>query len=296
MGLSNISGTITAIVTPFTKKGEVDYKQLENLIEFQIENGVQGIVVCGSTGESATLKLKEKQEIIIKSVEISAGRLPVIAATGTYETEQSIELSKFAQDNGSDAVLIVAPYYLKPTQDGLFKHYKLIADSISIPVIIYNIPGRTGVNITAETQLKIANCCKNVIATKEASSNLMQMMDIIANAPKGFSLLSGDDSLTLPIIAVGGKGVISVISNYAPKQYAECINLALKGKFKEAQKIHYSLYKLMELNFIEPNPVPAKYALSLMKMVNENIRMPLQPLKDESKKLIKKALKEQNLI
>lgn len=296
MGLSNISGTITAIVTPFTKKGEVDYKQLENLIEFQIENGVQGIVVCGSTGESATLKLKEKQEIIIKSVEISAGRLPVIAATGTYETEQSIELSKFAQDNGSDAVLIVAPYYLKPTQDGLFKHYKLIADSISIPVIIYNIPGRTGVNITAETQLKIANCCKNVIATKEASSNLMQMMDIIANAPKGFSLLSGDDSLTLPIIAVGGKGVISVISNYAPKQYAECINLALKGKFKEAQKIHYSLYKLMELNFIEPNPVPAKYALSLMKMVNENIRMPLLPLKDESKQLIKKALKEQNFI
>lgn len=296
MGLSNISGTITAIVTPFTKKGIVDFKQLENLIEFQIENGVQGIVVCGSTGESATLKLKEKQEIIIKSVEISAGRLPVIAATGTYETEQSIELSKFAQDNGSDAVLIVAPYYLKPTQDGLFKHYKLIADSISIPVIIYNIPGRTGVNITAETQLKIAKSCKNVIATKEASSNLMQMMDIIANAPKGFSLLSGDDSLTLPIIAVGGKGVISVISNYAPKQYAECINLALKGKFKEAQKIHYSLYKLMELNFIEPNPVPAKYALSLMKMVNENIRMPLQPLKDESKKLIKKALKEQNLI
>ncbi len=296
MGLSNISGTITAIVTPFTKKGIVDFKQLENLIEFQIENGVQGIVVCGSTGESATLKLKEKQEIIIKSVEISAGRLPVIAATGTYETEQSIELSKFAQDNGSDAVLIVAPYYLKPTQDGLFKHYKLIADSISIPVIIYNIPGRTGVNITAETQLKIANCCKNVIATKEASSNLMQMMDIIANAPKGFSLLSGDDSLTLPIIAVGGKGVISVISNYAPKQYAECINLALKGKFKEAQKIHYSLYKLMELNFIEPNPVPAKYALSLMKMVNENIRMPLLPLKDESKQLIKKALKEQNFI
>jgi len=296
MGLSNISGTITAIVTPFTKKGNVDFKQLENLIEFQIENGVQGIVVCGSTGESATLKLKEKQEIIIKSVEISAGRLPVIAATGTYETEQSIELSKFAQDNGSDAVLIVAPYYLKPTQDGLFKHYKLIADSISIPVIIYNIPGRTGVNIKAETQLKIANCCKNVIATKEASSNLMQMMDIIANAPKGFSLLSGDDSLTLPIIAVGGKGVISVISNYAPKQYAECINLALKGKFKEAQKIHYSLYKLMELNFIEPNPVPAKYALSLMKMVNENIRMPLLPLKDESKQLIKKALKEQNFI
>lgn len=296
MGLSNISGTITAIVTPFTKKGIVDFKQLENLIEFQIENGVQGIVVCGSTGESATLKLKEKQEIIIKSVEISAGRLPVIAATGTYETEQSIELSKFAQDNGSDAVLIVAPYYLKPTQDGLFKHYKLIADSISIPVIIYNIPGRTGVNIKAETQLKIANCCKNVIATKEASSNLMQMMDIIANAPKGFSLLSGDDSLTLPIIAVGGKGVISVISNYAPKQYAECINLALKGKFKEAQKIHYSLYKLMELNFIEPNPVPAKYALSLMKMVNENIRMPLLPLKDESKQLIKKALKEQNFI
>lgn len=296
MGLSNISGTITAIVTPFTKKGNIDFKQLEKLIEFQIENGVQGIVVCGSTGESSTLKLKEKQEIIIKSVEISAGRLPIIAATGTYETEQSIELSKFAQDNGADAVLIVAPYYLKPTQDGLFNHYKLIADSISIPVIIYNIPGRTGVNITAETQLKIAKSCKNVIATKEASSNLMQMMDIIANAPKGFSLLSGDDSLTLPIIAVGGKGVISVISNYAPKQYAECINLALKGKFKEAQKIHYSLYKLMELNFIEPNPVPAKYALSLMKMVNENIRMPLLPLKDESKKLIKKALKEQNFI
>ncbi len=296
MSFTNISGTITALITPFTKKGEVDFKQLEKLIEYQIENEVQGIVVCGSTGESATLKTKDKQAVIIKSVEISAGRIPIIAATGTYETELSRDMSIFAQEHGADAVLVVAPYYLKPTQDGLFEHYKIIADAISIPVILYNIPSRTGVNITAETQLKIANCCKNVIATKEASGNLIQMMDIIANAPKGFSLLSGDDALALPVISVGGKGVISVISNYAPKQYSECINLALKGKIKEAQKIHYTLYKLMELNFIEPNPVPVKYALSLMKMANDTIRLPLLPLKDESKKLIKTAMKEQNLI
>lgn len=296
MSLTNISGTITALITPFKKKGDIDFKQLEDLIEFQIENGVQGIVVCGSTGESATLKPKEKQALIIKSVEFAADRIPIIPATGTYETELSRDLSIFAQEHGASGVLIVAPYYLKPTQDGLFEHYKIIADSLNIPVIIYNIPGRTGVNISAKTQLRIANSCKNVIATKEASGNLSQMMDIIAEAPKGFSVLSGDDSLALPLIAAGGKGVISVISNYAPKQYAECIDLAIQGKIKEAQKIHYSLYKLLELNFIEPNPAPVKYALSLMKMANDTVRMPLLPLKIENKRLLKAAMKEQNLI
>jgi 4-hydroxy-tetrahydrodipicolinate synthase len=290
-------GTITALVTPFKNDGSVDFKTLEKLIDFQIANKTEGIVVCGSTGEGATLTLKEKMAIFIHSCEYAKGRIPIIAATGTYETDESASLTIYAQDHGASAALIVAPYYVKPSQDGIFEHFRLIARSVpDFPVIMYNIPGRTGVNMLAETQLRIANECKNVVATKEASGNIEQMMKIIKNAPKHFSVLSGDDAMTLPLIAAGGKGIVSVISNYAPKKFGDMVRFALKGEFDKALKIHYELYELMELNFVEPNPAPVKAAMVQMKMLKDRIRMPLLPVSDANKKKIRTALEGAGLL
>jgi len=293
----NLIGTITALVTPFKRDGSVDYDGLKKLIEFQIENKVEAICISGSTGESATLSIKEKQALIIKSVEFAAGRVPIIAGTGSNDTEMAMNLSIAAKEYGADGILVVTPYYNKPSQEGLFEHYKLVADNSSLPVILYNVPGRTGVNMLPETQLKIADACSNVIGTKEASGDLTQMMEIIRNSQEGFSLLSGDDSLAVPAISIGAKGVVSVISNYAPGQFSDMVRYSLKGKFKEALKIHYELFELMELNFIEPNPMPVKAILSYMGMIKPTIRLPLLlPLKRENEKKIKDALKKVGFI
>ncbi len=285
-------GTFTALITPLTNKGEVDFKRLRNLIDFQIENGVDGIVVCATTGESATLTIKEKQAIIIKAVELARGRVPVIAGTGTNETELSLNMTIFAKEHGASACLLVAPYYNKPNQKGLYEHFRLIAQHVDIPIILYNVPGRTGVNISAETQIRLANDCPNIVATKEASGNLSQIMQIIASAPKHFAVLSGDDALTLPIIALGGKGVVSVISNYAPKEFSDLVRLALQNKFEKARQIHYQLLELMELNFIEPNPIPVKYIMSLLGFTKEVYRLPLLPLTNDKKKILKQAFEK----
>jgi len=292
----SLQGTITAMITPFKKDGSIDFPGFEKLIDFQINNNADGILVCGSTGESATLTYKERQAIIIKAVEYTAGRIPVIAGTGTNETQTSHDLTLFAKEHGADAALLVTPYYIKPTQQGLYEHFHLIADRVDIPIILYNVPGRTAVNMRSVTQLKLAEHHKNIIATKEASGDMDQMMEIIKYAPGGFSLFSGDDSLAVPVIAVGGVGVISVLSNYATKEFAECINLALKGKFKEAMKIHFKLMELMELNFVESNPIPVKSAMSLMNLTREVYRLPLIPIKPVNKRKIKKALLDAGLI
>lgn len=289
-------GTITALVTPFKKDGAIDFDALKDLIQFQIQGGVDAIVVCGSTGESATLTLNDKIAIFEKSLEFAAGKIPIIAGTGTNETEGTLNLSTIAFNLGVSALLLVAPYYNKPTQDGLFEHFKLIADNVGIPVIIYNVPGRTCVNITADTQLKLAKTCKNIKATKEASGNFEQMMKIINGAPKDFNLLSGDDIYTIPIIALGGKGVVSVISNYAPKQFSDLVKNAMNGKFDKARKIHYDLLELMELNFIESNPIPVKYALSLMKKINSVYRLPLLEMTKKNREIFKKAMQKAGLI
>ncbi len=284
-------GTFTALVTPFKNDGSVDFKTLVNLIDFQAANKTDGIVVCGSTGEGATLTLKEKMAIFIQSCEHAKGKIPIITNTGTYETDESVSMTIYARDHGASAALIVAPYYIKPSQDGIYEHFRLIAKSVSdFPIIMYNIPGRTGVNILPETQLRIAQDCRNVVATKEASGNIEQMMKIIKNAPKNFSVLSGDDAMTLPLIAAGGKGIVSVISNYAPKKFGEMVRLALKGEFDKALKIHNELFDLMELNFVEPNPAPVKAAMVQMKMIKDRIRLPLLPVSDANKKKIRTAL------
>jgi len=296
MAKHKFEGTITAIVTPFKKDLNIDFEKFKKLIEFQIENGVDGIVVCGSTGESATLSAKEKISLILTAIETVNGRVKVIAGTGTNNTAESIDMTTLAKEHGADGVLIVAPYYNKPTQEGLYNHYRAIANSNDIPVIIYNVPSRAVVNIHPEIQLKLAEDCPNIVATKEASGNLEQMSEIIRNAPEKFVLLSGDDALTLPIISIGGRGVVSVISNYAPKKFSEMVNYALKGKYNEARKIHYELFELMKLNFLEPNPIPVKAALSKIGLLDNYLRLPLMPITKKNSLIINKALEKVGLI
>lgn len=295
MALKELKGTYTAIVSPFDKSNAIDLKALRKLINFQVANGVSGIVVCGSTGESATLSLREKQLLIQKAVEYSAGRITVIAGTGSNDTQSALALSKFALEHEADAILLVAPYYNKPTQRSLLEHFNILSKEVPIPQIIYNIPSRTGVNILPETLLKIAEN-KNVIGVKESSGNLEQMMQIIKNAPSHFTLLSGDDILTLPIISIGGKGVVSVISNYLPKEFSQMVSLALENKFDLAMKLHYDLLELMQLNFIETNPTPTKYILSILGYIEEACRMPLLPIEIGNRKKITNALKKAKII
>jgi 4-hydroxy-tetrahydrodipicolinate synthase len=284
-------GVITAIVTPFKSNLDIDFAAFERLIEFQIERNIDGIVVCGTTGESPTLSLKERIALIIKAIQVANGRVPIIAGTGTNDTKATIELSLLAKSEGADAILLVAPYYNKPTQLGLLQHFLAISEQVEIPQIIYNVPGRTGCNISAETQIEIANQCKNVIATKEASGNVEQAMNIIKSAPANFALLSGDDALTLPLMSVGAKGIVSVLSNYAPKELKEMVQFALDGDFEQARKIHYELLDLMQLNFIESNPVPAKAALGLMGLINPYVRLPLVPIAQSNLDKIGNAMK-----
>ncbi|MFC2129906.1 4-hydroxy-tetrahydrodipicolinate synthase [Bacteroidota bacterium] len=284
-------GTITALVTPFKKNHSIDFEALKKLIKFQVKSKVDAILVAGTTGESATLTLNEKIELIAKSVEYVNGKVPVIVGTGSNSTADTINLTTIAKELGADAALIVAPYYNKPTQNGIFEHYRLISEKVEIPQIIYNVPGRTSINIISDTQIRLAESCPNIIGTKEASGNLGQMMEIIRHAPANFNVLSGDDALTLPSISIGARGCVSVISNYAPAAFGKMVNLALNNKFKEAEKLHYKLLDLMNLNFIESNPIPVKYILSQMGFIREIYRMPLTPLQPQSKNKINTALK-----
>ncbi|MDA3843565.1 MAG: 4-hydroxy-tetrahydrodipicolinate synthase [Candidatus Kapabacteria bacterium] len=296
MKLTTIKGTITALVTPFNQDGSIDYPSLDGLIDFQIENKIDGILVCGTTGESPTLSFQEKTDVITHSVEYAAGRVPIIAGTGSNDTKGSVKLTKVAKERGADAALIVTPYYNKPTQDGLFEHFRFIADSVDMPQILYNVPGRTATNVAAETQLRVAEECKNVIATKEASGNIAQMAEIIHHKPEGFELMSGDDLLTLPIISIGGNGVISVVSNIMPAKFKKLTDLALEGKYYQARKIHYEMLDIMNTNFIESNPIPVKGALAAMGMIKEEYRMPMFPLKTKNKEIVRAALKKEGLI
>ncbi|MFM8437243.1 MAG: 4-hydroxy-tetrahydrodipicolinate synthase [Candidatus Kapaibacterium sp.] len=284
------TGTATALVTPFLDNGAIDFASLSNLIEHQIAAGVEAVVPCGSTGESATMTNDEKLSVISFTVQTVAGRTRVIAGTGSNDTRATIDLTRAARTAGADAVLLVGPYYNKPTQEGHVRHYAAVADAVDIPMIIYNVPGRTGSNMTAETQLRIAEHSTNIIATKEASANLEQMQEIIRSAPAHFSLLAGDDSLALPAIACGARGVIAVISNYAPVMFGNGVRAALDGRFEDSRNLFYSLLPLMKLNFIESNPVPVKYILSRMGMIKENYRLPLVPLTASSKERIREAL------
>lgn len=289
-------GVFTAIITPFNEDGNLGEESLKNLIDFNIENGVSGIVPCGTTGESPTLDHVEHDKVIELTVNHVNKRVPVIAGTGSNCTKEAIRLTKHAEHAGVDGVLLVNPYYNKPTQEGLYRHFKAIADSVKIPCIIYNIKGRTGVNVETSTLMRLANECKNIVAVKEASGDLNQMKDVIAQRPEGFSVLSGDDNITLDLIKAGGDGVISVASNIVPDKMSHMVKSALEGNFDEAEKINNELAPLFEAEFIETNPIPIKYMLSLKGMCKEVYRLPICELRPENKEKIKQVMQNMKLI
>ncbi len=291
----DLKGCGTALVTPFKSDTQLDLEAYRKLIRWQLDSGIHFLVPSGTTGESVTLNEEEYREVIRTCVETAAGAVPVVAGAGTNNTAQAIHLATIAQQEGADALLAVTPYYNKPTQEGLVLHFSKIAQSISLPVVLYNVPGRTIINITAETALRLAQV-DNIIALKEASGDLGQVMQILNRRPSDFVVLSGDDSLTLPIMAMGGEGIISVASNLIPAEMSQMVDLALSGKWEEAKKIHYRYLDLMELNFIESSPIPVKYALSRMGKLEEAYRLPLCPLSDPSRKVMDQELDKLNLV
>jgi 4-hydroxy-tetrahydrodipicolinate synthase len=292
-----LRGCATALVTPFAADGAVDEKRLRELIEFQITGGVRVLVPCGTTGESVTMSDEENRLVIRTTVELSRGRAKVIAGTGSNSTSVTIERSKAARELGVDGVLTVAPYYNKPTQEGLYAHFRAIAEAVSgLPVVIYNVPGRTSSNISADTTLRLARDCENIVAVKEASGNLSQIMEILRSRPEGFRVISGDDALTLALIALGGEGLISVASNEAPKLMSELNDHALAGNWDEARALHYRLLPLMEANFIESSPGPVKAAMALMGLLEENLRLPLVPVQEKTRARMREVLNELGLL
>ncbi|OHB21984.1 MAG: 4-hydroxy-tetrahydrodipicolinate synthase [Parcubacteria group bacterium RIFCSPLOWO2_01_FULL_48_18] len=270
----NLEGTFTAIVTPFHEDGSIDYDSFARLIEDQIKAGISGIVVLGTTGESPTISPEEHNRVIKFAIEKAAKRTLVIAGTGSNSTDEAIEYSVKAKEDGADALLLVSPYYNKPTQKGLYEHFKKIADSVDLPQIIYNIKGRTAVNVETDTLMKLAEH-KNIVAVKEASGDISQMMDVLMRAPKDFTVISGDDNITFPLMCLGGKGVISVVSNIVPADVIVMVNAVLRGDFDEARKKHFELLPLMKACFIETNPIPIKTMLAMQGKIKESFRLPM---------------------
>jgi 4-hydroxy-tetrahydrodipicolinate synthase len=291
-----LRGCATALVTPFTSDGAIDEAALTRLIEYQLNNGVRLLVPCGTTGESATMTEVEDQRVISRTIELARGRAKVIAGTGSNSTAVAIENSKIAQKLGADAVLVVAPFYNKPTQNGLYAHFRAVAEAVEVPIVIYNVPGRTSCNIAAETTLKLARDCENIVAVKEASGNFSQIMEILRGRPEGFCVLSGDDAITFALIALGGDGLISVASNQAPELMSRLVDLALAGKWDEARELHYRLLPLMETNFVESSPGPVKAGLAMMNLIGENYRLPLVPIQESSRSKLRAVMTELGLL
>jgi len=291
-----LRGCATAIVTPFTADGAIDEAALTRLIEYQLSGGVKLLVPCGTTGESATMTEAEDQQVIKHAIEQARGRARVIAGTGSNSTAAAIENSRIAKDLGADAVLVVAPFYNKPTQAGLYAHFRAVAEAVDLPIVIYNVPGRTSCNISAATTLRLARDCANIAAVKEASGNLSQIMEILRDRPEGFRVLSGDDAFTFAMIALGGDGLISVASNEAPELMNRMVDLALAGEWDEARALHYRLLPLMEVNFIESSPGPVKAGLAMMNVIGENYRLPLVPIEEKSRAALRAVLLELGLV
>ena len=293
--MTQFRGAYVAIVTPF-QDGKVDEQGLVDLIEFQIANGTHGIVPCGTTGESATLSHEEHRRVVELTLQTARGRVPVMAGTGSNSTEESIELTKHAKAAGADGALMITPYYNKPSQEGLYRHFKAVAEAVDIPIVLYNVPGRTSVNMLPAT---VARCAEidNIVGIKEATADLHQVSDVVRLCPPSFAVLSGDDFTALPTISVGGAGVISVTSNVAPGKMAAMMDAALAGDYARARELHYQLFPLMKAMFLDTNPVPAKAALALMgKIKSGAVRLPLYETDAATLANLKTVLAEQGLL
>lgn len=289
------AGAYTAIVTPF-RNGNVDEEAYRQLIEWQIEQGIDGLVPCGTTGESATLSHDEHEKVISICIDQVKKRVPVLAGAGSNNTAEAVSLLKFAKKAGADAGLMISPYYNKPTQEGIFQHFKAIAAECDLPMIVYNVPGRTGMNVSAATMVRLYNEIPSVVGAKEATADLCQISDILAGCDDGFSLLSGDDFTVLPTMSVGGKGVISVVSNFMPKEMHEMCQAWFDGDFAKAKKLHYELLPLSHACFIESNPIPVKRALALMGKIQDEIRLPLWQISPANDEKLKAVLQKARLI
>ncbi|MFQ5587765.1 MAG: 4-hydroxy-tetrahydrodipicolinate synthase [Nitrospiria bacterium] len=290
----NFQGSIVAIVTPF-KAGRVDEEALEALVEFHLAAGTDGIVPCGTTGESATLTHEEHKRVIERTVKVAAGRIPVIAGSGSNSTEEAVALTLHAKSAGADGALLITPYYNKPTQEGLYQHYKKIAEAVDLPLVLYNIPGRTGVNMLPETVLRLMPF-ENIVGMKEGSGSIQQVAELIHLCGERLTVISGDDAITLPMMALGAKGAISVTANIAPSDMAKMTAAALNGDMVSARDWHNQLYPLHKTLFLETNPIPVKAALAMMGKCGDEVRLPLTTMAEAKKEELKTVLAAYGLI
>ena len=291
----SFAGAGTALVTPFTRSGELDEPALRRLVARQVQEGIDVLVPCGTTGESATMTEDEQKRVVQITVEEAGGRVPVLAGAGSNDTRAAVQKAKAMAALGADGILSVGPYYNKPTPEGYHRHFSAVADAVTVPIVVYNVPGRTGSNIDAKTMLRLARH-GNIRAVKEASGSLAQIMELLRDRPEGFELLSGDDAFTLAVMAHGGEGVISVCANQVPGPMHQLCAAAAKGDFAAARKIHNRLLKLMNLNFVESNPIPVKASLALMGLCEESYRLPMCPPSEATREALRGALGELGLM
>ena len=292
---TRFTGVGTALVTPFTKNGDLDEKAVRRLGRRQIDAGIHFLVPVGTTGENPTLDLAERIRIVEILVDEAKGQVPVLAGAGGYDTKEVVQLAKAMHQAGADGLLSVTPYYNKPTQEGLVQHFQAIADATPLPIVLYNIAGRTGINIETSTFARLA-AIPHIIGVKEASGNLAQMCDIMRAVPSDFIMLSGDDALALPLLAVGGRGVISVVSNQIPKEMSQMVEVAERNDFAAARAIHHRILPLVQINFVESNPGPVKAAMAAMGLLEETYRLPMVPPRPESREKILKVLNDLKLV
>jgi 4-hydroxy-tetrahydrodipicolinate synthase len=288
-------GSIVALVTPF-RNGQVDEAKLRELVEFHVAHGTDGIVPCGTTGESPTLTHDEHKRVVEVVVEAARGRVPVIAGTGSNCTAEAIDLTRHAERAGAQAALVVNPYYNRPTQEGLYRHFRAVAEATSLPIFVYNIQSRTAVNVETPTLARLARDCRNIVGVKEASGSLDQMSQVISTCGPDFIVLSGDDNLTLPLMAIGGRGVISVIANIVPREVVEMTHAALEGDFKRARELHYRLYPLARAAFMETNPIPIKEAMAMAGMLEPEFRLPLCRMSEANRERLREILRQYGLV
>jgi 4-hydroxy-tetrahydrodipicolinate synthase len=288
-------GSFVAMVTPF-RNGKVDEAKLRELVEFHITHGTDGLIPCGTTGESPTLSHDEHHRVVELVIEAARGRIRVVAGTGSYSTSDAIEMTKHAERVGAAGALVVNPYYNKPTQEGLYRHFRAVAESVAIPILVYNIQGRTAINVETDTMARLARDVKNIVGVKEASGSLDQMSQVIAACGPDFSVLSGDDNITLPLLAIGGSGVVSVIANILPRETADLVHAALDGDWKRARDLHYRLFPLARAAFLETNPIPIKEAMAMAGMIEAEFRLPMCRMSDANREKLRAILKSYALV